>query len=91
MASNNNAPPQGNPQNNAPPQQGNTQPGLGLGGGAKKTTPDEGREFGEGAVFECVQDCWQGGARYRRGDTLAGRKCPPWFRVRPGHEGGKKK
>ena len=56
----------------------------------KKTTPDEGRTFEKDTVFVCVQDCFLKGALYRRGDELAGRRCPPHFAVKPrGPEKGK--
>jgi len=61
-----------------------------LAAAAKKTTPDEGKTFDKDAAFVCVQDCWQGNRRYRRGDEVAGRKCPPWFIVKPAAEEKKK-
>ena len=47
-----------------------------------KTTPDEGKTFDKETVFECVQDCWQHNTRYRRGDAVTGKTCPPWFIVK---------
>jgi hypothetical protein len=51
-----------------------------------KTTPDEGKTFKENTLFLCVQDCWQNNTRYRRGDELSGRTCPPFFVVKPDPE-----
>ena len=49
-----------------------------------KTTPDEGKTFDKDTVFECVTECKSSdGVRYRRGDKLVGRKCPPHFEARP--------
>lgn len=45
----------------------------------KKTTDDEGKTFSMDTEFICVQDCWQNNTRYRKGDILTGKKCPPWF------------
>ena len=59
--------------------------------GRKKTTPDEGKTFDKDTAFVCVQDCYVSRTRYRRGDTLAGRKCPPYFKVKPEAEEKKKK
>jgi len=53
---------------------------------AGKTTPDEGKNFKDNTVFVCVQDCFQHGTRYRPGDTVTGKKCPPWFEVRKDKE-----
>jgi hypothetical protein len=49
----------------------------------KKTTPDEGKTFDEDTVFVCVTDCFHNMIRYRRGDVLTARKCPPHFAVKP--------
>jgi hypothetical protein len=49
----------------------------------KKTTPDEGKTFDKDTVCVCVQNCYQNGTRYRGGDTVTGRKCPPWFEAKP--------
>ena len=46
----------------------------------KKTT------FDKETVFVCLQDCWQNMNRYRRGDTLTGRICPPHFAVQSAEE-----
>ena len=57
---------------------------------AKKTTPDEGKTFEKDTVFVCVQDCYQSQRRFRKGDELAGKKCPPFFVVKPEVEKEKK-
>ena len=57
----------------------------------KKTTPDEGKTFDKDMVFVCVQDCYQDGTRYRRGDTVKGTKCPPWFTLQEVKAEDKKK
>jgi hypothetical protein len=49
----------------------------------KKTTRDEGKTFDKVTDFVCVNDCFVGGKRYRRGDVFRGGKCPPWFNVKP--------
>jgi hypothetical protein len=49
----------------------------------KKTTPDEGKTFDKDTLFVCARDCFINGVRYRPGDELAGKKCPPFFRVKP--------
>jgi hypothetical protein len=50
---------------------------------SKKTTPDEGKTFDKDTEFVCEADCIFNKRRYRRGDTVTGRKCPPWFSVKP--------
>lgn len=50
---------------------------------AKKTTPDEGKAFEKDTIFVCTGDCFRRGVRYRKGDEIEGRTCPPWFRVKP--------
>ena len=56
----------------------------------KKTTTDDGKTFDKDTVFVCVQDTWQNMTRYRRGDVITGRTCPPWFEAKPGGDGKKK-
>ncbi len=48
----------------------------------KKTTPDEGKAFEKDTVFVCVQDCYQNRTRYRKGDEITGKQCPPYFKVK---------
>ena len=69
---------------NADGRDKNGQPELpdGQQAAAKKTTPDEGKTFEADTVFVCVQDCFQNGRRYHRGDAVTGKKCPPWFVVK---------
>lgn len=47
----------------------------------KKTTPDEGKSFDKDTVFVCVQECFQQGIRYHKGQKITGRKCPAYFVV----------
>lgn len=49
----------------------------------KKTTPNE-------TVFVCVRDCWLHKTRYRKGDELAGKACPPHFMAKTEAEGKRK-
>ena len=51
-----------------------------------KTTSDEGKTFDKDTVFVCVQDCYQNGTRYRKGDEVTGKKCLPYFVVKPAED-----
>jgi len=56
----------------------------------KKTTPDEGKVFNKETVFVCVEDCYQKGIRYHKGEEITGTVCPPHFTVKPEAEKAKK-
>jgi len=35
--------------------------------------------FWKNAVYRCETDCWSDGNRWRRGDLIVAKKCPPHF------------
>ena len=47
-----------------------------------KTTPDEGKTFDKETVFVCVCDCIYNKGRYRKGNEMPGKICPPHFIVK---------
>jgi ABC-type uncharacterized transport system substrate-binding protein len=54
----------------------------------KKT--DEEKEYPENTVFVCVEDCYFNKIRYRKGNTITGKKCPEHFKAQGAEEGNKK-